>query len=123
MSGPLPSPVRPIRGAGRRRSLAATGPPLPSASPPPGGGVPSSAWSSTPSSSLLARLAPRPPGSVRSHEMSSVLVTGAHGLVGSRVVARLQAAGEKVVGVGREQEELRQPKQLEELVEDIRHEG
>src|SRR5260370_23783533 len=49
MSQPLPSPDRRIRGAGRRRS--------------------SSAWSSTPSSSLLARLAPRPPGSVRSCDM------------------------------------------------------
>src|SRR5216684_8721779 len=49
MSQPLPSPDRPIRGAGRRRS--------------------SSAWSSTPSSSLLARLAAPPPCSVRDRQM------------------------------------------------------
>ena len=33
--------------------------------------------------------------------MSGILVTGANGLVGSRVVARLVAAGERVVAVGR----------------------
>ena len=36
----------------------------------------------------------------------TTLVTGARGLVGSRVVARLLRAGEEVVGVGRAQVDL-----------------
>src|SRR5260370_16940645 len=68
MSQPLPSPDRRIRSAGRRRS--------------------SSAWSSTPSSSLLARLAFPPPGSVRGREMSS------------DPIARLTVLLAKLPGVG-----------------------
>src|SRR5947207_15835243 len=49
----------------------------------------------------------------------SILVTGANGLVGSRVVARLEAAGEPVIGVSREQIDLRRhPEGLTALIAD-----
>jgi dTDP-4-dehydrorhamnose reductase len=47
----------------------------------------------------------------------TVLVTGAKGMVGSRVVARLKAAGKPVVGVAREQVDLkRDPQKLTALI-------
>src|SRR5438105_9571202 len=54
----------------------------------------------------------------------SILVTGANGLVGSRVVARLQAAGEPVIGVTREQLDLRRhPGRLTALIAEQRASG
>ena len=62
------------------------------------------------------------------------LVTGANGLVGSRIVARLLEAGERVVGVGRGERraagnfeyvdlDLRIPEKLAELIESLRPAG
>ena len=63
--------------------------------------------------------------------LEGFLVTGANGLVGSRVVARLSAAGEKVVAAGRgdarfdhrcdyRSMDLAQPAQLRALIESVR---
>ncbi len=62
------------------------------------------------------------------------LVTGANGLVGSRIVARLQRAGERIVAVGRGPRraagnfeyvdlDLRFPEKLAELIESLRPAG
>ena len=53
----------------------------------------------------------------------TILVTGAQGLVGSRVVARLKAAGERVVGIGRAESDLRDAERLASLVADLRPGG
>ena len=53
----------------------------------------------------------------------TILVTGAGGLVGSRVVARLAAAGEKAVGIGRAQVDLRDAGRLRALLDDLRPDG
>jgi dTDP-4-dehydrorhamnose reductase len=64
----------------------------------------------------------------------SVVVTGANGLVGSRIVDRLAAAGEKVIAVGRGprrtsaaceyvEVDLRIPEKLAELIESARPSG
>src|SRR5258708_3322984 len=54
----------------------------------------------------------------------SILVTGANGLVGSRVLARLEAAGQPAIGVGREQIDLRRhPERLTALIADHRASG
>ena len=52
-----------------------------------------------------------------------ILVTGANGLVGSRVIARLAGAGEKVVGIGRAQLDLRDSARLTALLDDLRPRG
>ncbi|MFN2549787.1 MAG: dTDP-4-dehydrorhamnose reductase [Myxococcales bacterium] len=51
----------------------------------------------------------------------TTLVTGAHGLVGSRVVARLK--GERVIAVGREELDLRQPERIAAFLADVRPDG
>ena len=53
----------------------------------------------------------------------TTLVTGAQGLLGSRVVARLMRAGEEVVGVGRAQVDLRDARQLAAFVAGVRPDG
>ncbi|MCA1828156.1 MAG: sugar nucleotide-binding protein [Myxococcales bacterium] len=51
----------------------------------------------------------------------TTVVTGAHGLVGSRVVARLK--GERVIAVGREELDLRQPERIAAFLADVRPDG
>jgi len=51
----------------------------------------------------------------------TILVTGAQGLVGSRVVARLK--GERVVAVGRKELDLRQPDRIAAFLADVRPDG
>lgn len=51
----------------------------------------------------------------------TTLVTGAHGLVGSRVAARL--SGERVVAVGRDELDLRDERKIAAVLEEVRPDG
>ena len=53
----------------------------------------------------------------------TILVTGAQGMVGSRVVARLRAKGASVVPVGRAELDLTQPQRIAALLAEVRPQG
>lgn len=53
----------------------------------------------------------------------TILVTGAQGMVGSRVVARLAAEGDQVVGVGRAELDLTQPQRIAALLAELKPDG
>jgi dTDP-4-dehydrorhamnose reductase len=82
----------------------------------------------------MALLAPQ--GPPKGASASITLVTGANGLVGSRIVARLSAAGERVVAVGRGprrfsagppveyvEQDFLEPAVLQDLIESLRPSG
>ena len=53
----------------------------------------------------------------------TILITGAQGMVGSRVVARLRARGEAVVAGGRAELDLTQPQRIAALLAEVRPAG